>query len=53
MIRANYGGKQVEIWFTPSFNIRTEDKRLEMLFRTAEIEAFDPWQKVIQKVEGT
>jgi hypothetical protein len=53
MVKAICGGKQVEIWFTPSFNIKTEDKRLEMLFRNAEIEAFDPWRKVIRKVKPT
>jgi hypothetical protein len=53
MVKANYGGVPVEIWFTPSFNIKTTDKRVEALFRNAEIETFDPWKKRVRKVKPT
>jgi hypothetical protein len=53
MVKAIYGGIPVEVWFTPSFNIKTTDKRVEMLFRNAEIEAFDPWKKRVRKVRPT
>lgn len=53
MLKFNYGGYPVEIWFTPSFNIKTTDKRIEMLFRNSETDAFDPWKMKVRKVKPT
>lgn len=53
MIKATVGGERVEIWFTPSFNIKTTSKELELLLRGAELEVFDPWSKLIRTVKAT
>lgn len=53
MVKATVGGIPVEIWFTPSFNIKTTDKRLEMLLRGVEFETFDPWEMKMRKVRAT
>jgi hypothetical protein len=53
VLKATIGGVAVEIWFTPSFNIKTTDKRIEMLMRTAELEVFDPWKMKTRKVKAT
>jgi hypothetical protein len=53
MIKAEVLGVPVHVWFTPSFNIKTSDKRLEMLLRTVELESFDPWEMRMRKVKAT
>jgi hypothetical protein len=53
MIKAEVLGVPVHIWFTPSFNIKTTDKRLEGLLRTVELESFDPWEMRMRKVRAT
>jgi hypothetical protein len=53
VLKATVGGVPVEIWFTPSFNIKTTDKRLEMLLRGASFEVFDPWELRMRKVKAT
>ncbi|PEZ47036.1 hypothetical protein CN367_11760 [Priestia megaterium] len=53
MLKADFGGVPVEIWFTPSFNIKTTDKRIELMLRNQEIEVFDPWSKMVRKAKAT
>jgi hypothetical protein len=53
MIKATVGGERVEIVFTPSFSIKTTDKDLEMLLRTASMEVFDPWELRLRKAKAT
>lgn len=43
----------MEIWFTPSFNIKTTDKKLEHMLRKVEFEVFDPWSLTVRKVKAT
>ncbi|QCK84062.1 hypothetical protein E5Z46_18775 [Geobacillus kaustophilus NBRC 102445] len=50
MLKFTFGGVPVEIWFAPSFSIKTTDKRIEMLFRKAKIETYDPLKKKIREV---
>lgn len=52
-VKATVGGVPVEVWFTPSFNIKTTDKRLEQLLRVAKVETFDPWRKQVRTVKAT
>lgn len=52
-LKATVGGEAVEIWFTPSFNIKTTDKRIEMLLRTVSLEVFDPWELRSRTVKAT
>jgi hypothetical protein len=42
------GGVRVEIWFSPSFSIKTTDKRIELMFRNQTVEAYDPIQKRVR-----
>lgn len=53
VLKATVGGVPVEIWFTPSFNIKTTSKDLEMLLRTVSMETFDPWELRMRKVKAT
>lgn len=53
VLKATVGGEALEIWFTPSFNIKTTDKDLEMLLRTVSFEVFDPWEMRTRKVKAT
>ncbi|MBL5830872.1 hypothetical protein HV417_02175 [Bacillus sporothermodurans] len=53
MIKATVGSVPVEIWFTPSFNIKTTDKRLELLLRNVSFEVFDPWETRMREVKAT
>lgn len=53
MLKATLGGVPVHIWFTPSFNIKTTDKRVEQMMRTVELESFDPWEMRMRKVKAT
>jgi hypothetical protein len=53
VLKATVGGIPVEIWFTPSFNIKTTDKQLELLLRNVELETFDPWEMRMRKVRAT
>lgn len=53
VLKATVGGEAVEIWFTPSFNIKTTDKSLEMLLRTVSMEVFDPWELRRRTVKAT
>lgn len=53
MVKAKFGGYPLEIWFTPSFNIKTTDKRIEQLIRSLEMEAYDPWEMRTRKVKAT
>jgi hypothetical protein len=52
-VKAELGGEQLEIWFTPSFNIKTTDKEIEFLLRGMEYEVFDPWSLRMRKVKAT
>ncbi|AYP68712.1 hypothetical protein BpsS36_00006 [Bacillus phage vB_BpsS-36] len=53
ILKATVGGVRCEIWFTPSFNIKTTDKTLESLLRTMELEVFDPWEMRMRKMKAT
>jgi hypothetical protein len=53
VLKVDFGGVPVEIWFTPSFNIKTADKRVEELLRRAELEVFDPWEMRRRKARVT
>jgi hypothetical protein len=53
MVKASIHGVELEIFFTPSFNIKTTDKRVEQLLRTSEVEVFDPWKMKVRKVKAT
>ena len=53
VLKATIGGIPIEIWFTPSFNIKTTDKRIELLLRGAELEVFDPWELRKRNVKAT
>jgi len=53
VLKATVGGEALEIWFTPSFNIKTTDKDLEMILRTVSMEVFDPWEMRVRKVKAT
>lgn len=53
MIKATIGGVGVEIWFTPSFNIKTTDKRIELMLRNQEVEVYDPLRKTVRKTKAT
>jgi hypothetical protein len=53
MIKAVVGGVPVHIWFTPSFNVKTNEKALELFLRSAELESFDPWEMRMRKVKAT
>lgn len=52
-VTAEIGGDRVEIWFTPSFNIKTNNKELEFQLRGMEVEVFDPWRLRMRKVKAT
>lgn len=41
MVKATIGGIGVEIWFTPSFNIKTQSKELEYQLRNLDVEVYD------------
>lgn len=53
VLKATVGGKGVEIWFTPSFNIKTDSKDLEVMLRRVEFVTFDPFQTSFRKVKAT
>jgi hypothetical protein len=53
MLKFTMGGVPVEIWFTPSFNIKTTDKRIELMLRNTTIETYDPVRKTIRPVRAT
>lgn len=53
MLKFTFGGVPVEIWFSPSFNIKTTDKRIEMLFRKTSITTYDPITKQFRLVKPT
>jgi hypothetical protein len=53
MLKASIHGVELEIYFTPSFNIKTTDKRVEQLLRTSEVTTFDPWKMKMRKVKAT
>jgi hypothetical protein len=53
VLKATIKGETVEVWFTPSFNIKTTDKDLEMILRNVEMELFDPWKMRVRKVKAT
>lgn len=52
MLKLTVQGEGVEIWFTPSFNIKTTSKELEFAVRSWEVDAFDPKQTAIRKVKA-
>jgi hypothetical protein len=47
------GGERVEIWFAPSFSIKTNDKRLDLMFRHQTVEAYDPIQKRVRPMRAS
>jgi hypothetical protein len=53
VLKATVGGVKLEVWFTPSFNIKTSDKALEMMLRTVELEEYDPWKQKMRNVKAT
>lgn len=53
MIKATVGGIPVEIWFTPSFNIKTTSKELEQELRRATLRAYNPWSGSMETVRVT
>ena len=53
MIKATILGEELEIWFTPSFNIKTTDKRIERILRTLEVNVFDHWETRMRRVKAT
>jgi len=50
MLKFEIGSVPVEIWFAPSFSIKTTDKTVEMLFRTTSMTAYDPIEKRMRLV---
>ena len=52
-VRAEIGGVRLEVWFTPSFNIKTERKDLEQLLRSMEFEVFDIWELRTRRIKAT
>lgn len=44
MLKATVQGEGLEIWFTPSFNIKCTDREFAILLRQMEVEVFDPHQ---------
>lgn len=52
-VKAELGGERLEIWFSPSFNIKTTDKEIEFILRGMEYEVFDPWTLRMRKVKAT
>lgn len=53
MVKAEVGGVAVEMWFTPSFNIKTTSKEVEQELRRASLRAYDPWQTRMREVKVT
>lgn len=53
MLKATIGGVILEIWFTPSFNIKTTSKDLEFQLRNLELEVYDLWSGRLRKVKAT
>lgn len=53
VLKAKFGEKRVEIWFAPSFSIKTNSKELELMLRSVEMELFDPWELRTRKVKAT
>lgn len=52
-VRAEIGGIGVEIWFTPSFNIKTTDTEMAFMLRELEIEVFDVHATKMRTVKVT
>lgn len=50
MLKFEIGGVPVEIWFAPSFSIKTTDKTVEMFFRTTSMTTYDPIEKRMRLV---
>lgn len=53
VLKAKIGDKELEIWFAPSFSIKTNSKELELMLRSVEMEVFDPWELRFRKVKAT
>lgn len=53
VLKVDFGGVGVEIWFAPSFSIKTDSKELEVMLRSVEVEVFDPWTFKTRKVKAT
>lgn len=53
MIKCTFAGVPVQIWFTPSFNIKTTDERIEAMLRNQTVEAFDPWLTLVRPCKAT
>jgi hypothetical protein len=53
MIKATIGGEPLEIWFTPSFNIKTTNKEIDFQLRNLELEVFDLWSLRSRVVKAT
>jgi hypothetical protein len=53
MLKAVIGEIELEVWFTPSFNIKTNSKQMEQLLRNAEFTVFDPWLMTMRKTKAT
>lgn len=47
------GGSEVTIWFTPSFNIKTDDKELEFQLRELDFDVYDLWSGSLRNVKAT
>ncbi|MBD1224803.1 hypothetical protein [Virgibacillus halodenitrificans] len=52
-LKAEIGGSPLEIWFSPQFNIKTQDKRIESFLRTITLEVFNPWELRVKNVRAT
>ena len=51
MLKATIDGEGLEIWFTPSFNIKSTDRELAHYLRQLEMEVFDPYKTKIKRTK--
>jgi hypothetical protein len=53
MLKFSIGEVRAEIWFSPSFNIKCTDKRIELMLRNQSLECYDPVSKKVRMVKAT
>lgn len=51
MLKATVQGEGLEIWFTPSFNIKCTDREFAIMLRELEMEVFDPYKTKIKRTK--
>lgn len=53
MLKFSIGEVRAEVWFSPSFNIKCTDKRIELMLRNQSLECYDPVSKKVRTVRAT